>query len=575
MLQVDEAMKTTHFHIVTRKETPQDAEIISHQLMIRAGLIRKLGAGLYTWSPLGLRVLQKVENIIREEMNASGALEMLMPAVQPKELWQETGRIDDFGGQLLAIHDRAERDYFFGPTHEEVITDFVRNEVNSYKQLPINFYQIQTKFRDEIRPRFGVMRSREFIMKDAYSFHMSKDSLVETYQNMHQTYCRIIERIGLEYRCVLADSGAIGGSGSQEFHVIADSGEDAIMYSDTGEYAANIEKCEAVSLLSVRAEAQQSMVKVSTPTQKTIEEVADHLQVEKQQTIKTLLVEGVEGPVALVVRGDHQLNEIKANNLNAVASPFRMLNDEEIKNVAGCEPGFIGVKDLNCHVVVDRTVANMSDFICGASENGHHLTGVNWDRDATFQEVADLRDAQVGDPSPDGVGTLQMARGIEVGHIFQLGSKYSEAMNAVVLNEQGKSQAMEMGCYGMGVSRMVAAAIEQNHDDKGIIWPAGIAPFQVAILPMNYQKSERVRAAADDLYQQLSDLGIEVILDDRKVRPGFMMSDFELLGIPHQVIIGDRALDRGEFEYRMRKDMQSQDVPCDKIIDMLKQSMGS
>ncbi len=562
-------MKTTQFHIVTRKETPQDAEIISHQLMIRAGLIRKLGAGLYTWSPLGFRVLQKVENIIREEMNKAGALEMLMPAVQPKELWQETGRIDDFGGQLLAIHDRAERDYFFGPTHEEVITDFVRNEVNSYKQLPINFYQIQTKFRDEIRPRFGVMRSREFIMKDAYSFHMSKESLVETYEKMHQAYGNIIDRIGLEYRCVLADSGAIGGSGSQEFHVIADSGEDAIMYSDTGEYAANIEKCTAISLIAERAEAAQSLEKVDTPTQKTIEEVANHLSVDKSQTIKTLLVEGVEGPVALVVRGDHQLNEIKAGNLAAVASPFRMLNDDEIKQVAGCEAGFIGVKDLSCHIIVDSTVANMSDFVCGASENGFHLTGVNWDRDASYQQVEDLRDAQVGDPSPDGVGTLKMARGIEVGHIFQLGSKYSEAMKAVVLNEQGKSQAMEMGCYGMGVTRMVAAAIEQNHDEKGIIWPAGIAPFQVAILPMNYQKSERVRLAADELYQTLSDMGIEVILDDRKVRPGFMMSDFELLGVPHQVIIGDRALDRNEVEYRARIDMASKDISHDTIVNFL------
>lgn len=568
-------MKTTQFHLVTRKETPQDAEIISHQLMIRSGMIRKLGAGLYTWSPLGVRVLQKVENIIREEMNKAGALEMLMPAVQPKELWEETGRIEDFGGQLLAIHDRAERDYFFGPTHEEVITDFVRNEVNSYKQLPINFYQIQTKFRDEIRPRFGVMRSREFIMKDSYSFHMNKESLVETYQKMHQAYTNIINRIGLAFRCVLADSGAIGGSGSQEFHVIADSGEDAIMYSDVGEYAANIEKCTAVSLIAERADATQEIEKVETPTQKTIEEVAAYLSVSKAQTIKTLLVEGTDGPVALVVRGDHQLNEIKANNLTSVATPFRMLNDDEIKAVAGCDTGFIGVKDLNCQVIVDETVANMSDFVCGASENGYHFTGVNWDRDASFQQVEDLRDAQVGDPSPDGVGTLKMARGIEVGHIFQLGSKYSEAMKAVVLNEQGKSQAMEMGCYGMGVTRMVAAAIEQNHDDKGIIWPAGIAPFQVAILPMNYQKSERVRLAADELYAELTALGIEVILDDRKVRPGFMMSDFELLGVPHQVIIGDRALDRNEVEYRARIDMDSKDVARDTIVSFLSDKISA
>ena len=562
-------MRTTAFHLVTRKETPQDAEIISHQLMIRTGMIRKLGAGLYTWAPLGVRVLQKVEQIIREEMNASGALEMLMPAVQPKELWEETGRINDFGGQLLAIHDRAERDYFFGPTHEEVITEFVRNEINSYKQLPINFYQIQTKFRDEIRPRFGVMRSREFIMKDAYSFHLSQESLAETYEKMQQAYTKIIDRIGLDFRCVLADSGAIGGSGSQEFHVIADSGEDAIMYSDTGEYAANLEKCEAASLLNERAAAAQALEKVHTPNQKTIEGVAEFLGISSEQTTKTLLVEGVEGPVALVVRGDHSLNEVKANNLAAVASPLRFLDDKEIKATAGCDAGSIGVKGLNCHIIVDRTVANMSDFVCGANEDDYHLTGVNWERDASFAATEDIRDALVGDPSPDGEGTLQMARGIEVGHIFQLGNKYSTAMNAVVLNEQGKSQAMEMGCYGMGVTRMVAAAIEQNHDDKGIIWPANIAPFTVAILPMNYQKSERVKKASDELYEALMAQGIEVILDDRKVRPGFMMSDFELLGIPHQVIIGDRALDQNEVEYRHRSDMEKIMVGRDTINTFL------
>ncbi len=562
-------MRTTAFHLVTRKETPQDAEIISHQLMIRTGMIRKLGAGLYTWAPLGLRVLQKVENIIREEMNNSGALEMLMPAVQPKELWQETGRIDDFGGQLLAIHDRAERDYFFGPTHEEVITDFVRNEINSYKQLPINFYQIQTKFRDEIRPRFGVMRSREFIMKDAYSFHLTQESLEETYQKMKQAYTNIISRIGLDFRCVLADSGAIGGSGSQEFHVIADSGEDAIMYSDSGEYAANLEKCEAVNLLPTRQDATQALQKVSTPGQKTIDDLSLFLGVNSDQTVKTLLVEGTEKPVALVVRGDHSLNEVKAVNLAAVASPLRMINDDEIKALTGCDAGSIGVKDLDALVIVDRTVANMSDFICGANENDFHLTGVNWERDANFDAIEDLRDAVVGDPSPDGVGTLQVARGIEVGHIFQLGNKYSKAMNAVVLNEQGKSQAMEMGCYGMGVTRMVAAAIEQNHDDKGIIWPASIAPFSVAILPMNYQKSERVKRAADELYANLQAQGVEVILDDRKVRPGFMMSDFELIGIPHQVIIGDRSLDENQVEYRNRVDMESSKINRDTIASML------
>lgn len=562
-------MRTTSFHLVTRKETPQDAEIISHQLMIRAGLIRKLGAGLYTWAPLGVRVLQKIEKIIRDEMNATGALEMLMPAVQPKELWEETGRIEDFGGQLLAIHDRAQRDYFFGPTHEEVITDFVRNEINSYKQLPINFYQIQTKFRDEIRPRFGVMRSREFIMKDAYSFHLNHESLVETYEKMQQAYSNIISRIGLDFRCVLADSGAIGGSGSQEFHVIADSGEDAIMYSDTGEYAANLEKCEAVNLLSERAQPQAELQKVHTPAQKTIEAVAEFLNTDKTQTIKTLLVAGVEKPVALVLRGDHNLNEVKAGNLPQVASPLRMLNDDEIKTVVACEAGSIGVKDLDCLIIVDKTAANMSDFVCGANEDDYHYTGVNWDRDAQFDIVEDIRDAQVGEPSPDGVGTLKMARGIEVGHIFQLGNKYSKAMNAVVLNEQGKSQAMEMGCYGMGVTRMVAAAIEQNNDEKGIVWPANIAPFTVAILPMNYQKSQRVKQAADELYNSLMAQGVEVILDDRKVRPGFMMSDFELLGIPHQVIIGDRALDENQVEYRNRTDLVSKKVSRDTIESFL------
>jgi len=562
-------MRTTDFHLVTRKETPQDAEIISHQLMIRTGMIRKLGAGLYTWSPLGLRVLQKVENIIREEMNAVGGLEMLMPAVQPKELWQETGRIADFGDQLLAIHDRAERDYFFGPTHEEVITDFVRNEINSYKQLPINFYQIQTKFRDEIRPRFGVMRSREFIMKDAYSFHLTQESLENTYQNMKLAYTNIINRIGLDFRCVLADSGAIGGSGSQEFHVIADSGEDAIMYSDIGEYAANLEKCEAVNLLPERKDATAELEKISTPGQKTIDELCHFLSIDSIHSIKTLLVEGMEKPVALVVRGDHSLNEVKAVNLAAVAAPLRMLNDDEIKALTGADAGSIGVKDLDATIIVDRTVANMNDFVCGANENDFHYTGVNWQRDADFDSIEDLRDAMVGDPSPDGVGTLMVARGIEVGHIFQLGSKYSKAMNAVVLNEQGKSQAMEMGCYGMGVTRMVAAAIEQNHDDKGIIWPANIAPFSVAILPMNYQKSERVKRAADELYANLQAQGIEVILDDRKVRPGFMMSDFELLGIPHQVIIGDRSLDENQVEYRNRTDMESLKISRDTIESML------
>lgn len=566
-------MKTSEFHLVTRKETPQDAEIISHQLMIRAGMIRKLGAGLYSWSPLGFRVLQKVEQIVRQEMNVAGALEMLMPAVQPKELWQETGRIDDFGGQLLAMTDRADREYFFGPTHEEVITEFVRDEISSYKQLPVNFYQIQTKFRDEIRPRFGVMRSREFIMKDAYSFHLTEESLEQTYQVMAETYTRILNRMELDFRCVLADSGAIGGSGSQEFHVIADSGEDAIMYSDESGYAANIEKCTAVSLLTERGEAIEKLTEVATPDKKTIEEVAQFLNVATSQLVKTLLVEGVDGPVALVVRGDHKLSEVKAGHLPAVASPLRMLDEAEVKQLTGCDVGSIGVKNLNCQVIVDETVANMSDFICGANKDDYHLRGVNWQRDADFQEVADIREAQAGDPSPDGKGTLKMARGIEVGHIFQLGDKYSKAMNAVVLNDKGQAQALQMGCYGMGVSRLVAAAIEQNHDENGIVWSTALAPFQVAILPMNYQKSVQVKKAADQLYQDLTAAGFEVILDDRKVRPGFMLSDFELLGIPHQVIIGDRSLDEGKVEYRFRKNMEKQQIEHAKIADFIKQKL--
>lgn len=564
-------MRTSQFHLVTRKETPQDAEIISHQLMIRAGMIRKIGAGLYTWSPLGYRVLRKVEQIIREEMDASGALEMLMPAVQPRELWEETGRIEDFGGQLLAMTDRAERDYFFGPTHEEVITEFVRDEVTSYKQLPINFYQIQTKFRDEIRPRFGVMRSREFIMKDAYSFHLSAESLEETYRLMEATYTRILSRMDLKFRCVLADSGAIGGSGSQEFHVIADSGEDAIMYSDSGDFAANIEKCAAVSLIEERGKPKKALEKVATPNQKTIDEVADYLDVDKQHTVKTLLVNGVEGPVALVIRGDHQLSEIKASHLPEVATPFQLLDEKQVRELAGCDVGSVGVKDLDCPIIVDLTVANMNDFICGANQDGYHLTGVNWQRDVSYQQQADIREAQVGEPSPDGQGTLKQARGIEVGHIFKLGDKYSKAMNAVVLNDKGQAQALQMGCYGMGVSRLVAAAIEQNHDDNGIIWSPALAPFQVALLPMNYQKSTQVKRATGDLYEQLTEAGYEVLMDDRKVRPGFMLSDFELLGIPHQIIIGDRSLDEGNVEYRNRQKMDKQKIEHAKIFEFLKQ----
>ncbi len=566
-------MKTSRFHLVTRKETPADAEIVSHQLMLRAGLINKLGAGLYTWTPLGLKVLRKVENIVREEMDRAGALEVLMPAVQPAELWQETGRWEQFGGQLLKIKDRAGRDYCFGPTHEEVITDFARKEIKSYKQLPVNFYQIQTKFRDEIRPRFGVMRAREFIMKDAYSFHIDDESLKQTYQDMHDAYCRIFDRIGLTYRAVDADSGAIGGSGSQEFHVIADSGEDAIAYSDSGTYAANIEKAEAVAPDSPRPQPGAAVETVDTPNARSIEEVASALNVPKNRIAKTLLVEGTEGPVALVLRGDHELNEIKADHLPQVKSPLRFLTAEEVKQVAGCEPGSVGVKGLNATIIADHSAAQLADFVTGANRDGQHLTGVNWERDAHFDETADIRNVTEGDPSPDGSGTLKFARGIEVGHIFQLGDKYSKAMNAVVLGEDGKSVPMKMGCYGIGVSRIVGAAIEQNHDDKGIIWPTAIAPFQVVILPMNMHKSERVKATAEQLYNELKAAGIEVLLDDRKIRPGAMFADAELLGIPWHVVIGDRSLDQGEVEVKSRKTLQSENIPLDSVVSFLQQKI--
>ncbi len=564
-------MKTSRFHLVTRKETPADAEIVSHQLMIRAGLINKLGAGLYTWTPLGLKVLRKVEKIVREEMDNTGALEVLMPAVQPAELWQETGRWEEFGGQLLKITDRAGRDYCFGPTHEEVITDFARKEIKSYKQLPINFYQIQTKFRDEIRPRFGVMRAREFLMKDAYSFHIDEDSLKQTYQDMHDAYCRIFERIGLKYRAVDADSGAIGGSGSQEFHVIADSGEDAIAYSDSGDYAANIEKAEALPPASPRPAPTAELKVVDTPDARTIDEVASALTVPKERILKTLLVEGEDGPLALVLRGDHELNEIKADHLPQVKSPLRFLTPEEVRQVAGCAPGSVGVRGLSVPVIADHSAANMADFVTGANEDGKHLTGVNWERDAHFTDVADIRNVVEGDPSPDGKGTLKFARGIEVGHIFQLGDKYSKAMNAVVLGEDGKSVPMKMGCYGIGVSRIVGAAIEQNHDDKGIIWPVAIAPFQVAILPMNMHKSERVKATAEKLHDELQRAGVEVLLDDRKIRPGAMFADAELLGVPWHVVIGDRSLDAGEVEVKSRKTLQSENMPLDSVVSFLLQ----
>ncbi len=562
-------MRTSQFHLQTRKETPADAELVSHRLMIRTGMLNRLGSGLYTWTPLGLKVLRNIEKIVREEMDKAGALEMIMPTIQPAELWQETQRWEKYGSLLLKIKDRAGRDFCYGPTHEEVITDFARKEIKSYKQLPITYYQIQTKFRDEIRPRFGVMRAREFLMKDAYSFHLSTDCLKETYATIHQAYCNIFERIGLTFRPVEADSGEIGGTGSHEFHALADSGEDAIAYSTESDYAANIEKCEVLAPTQPRKEATQELCVVDTPNKKSIQEVADFLGISPKKIIKTLLVEGVDDPVALVLRGDHELNEIKAANLPQVVKPLALLGDEAIVKLAGCDAGSIGVKDLDCEIIIDRTVEIMSDFVTGANENDKHLTGVNWDRDAKFSSVADLRNAQAGDKSPDGKGTIKIARGIEVGHIFQLGDTYTKAMNAVVLNEQGKSQTMTMGCYGIGVSRVVAAVIEQNHDDKGIIWPQQIAPFTVAILPMNMAKSERVKQVANNLYNELKQAGIAVIIDDRKIRPGVMFADAELIGTPHQVTIGDRALDDGEVEYKSRKEMQNIRIKQEDIVNFL------
>ena len=560
-------MKTSKFHLMTTRETPDDAEIASHQLMMRSGMIRKLTAGIYTWTPLGWRVLKKVEKIVREEMDRAGYLEVLMPAVQPQELWQEPGRWDDFGAQLLKMTDRAGRGYVFGPTHEEVITDLARNELRSYKQLPVTFYQMQTKFRDEIRPRFGVMRAREFLMKDAYSFHIDETSLDETYWEMYEVYSRIFTRAGLEFRAVRADTGAIGGSQSHEFHVLAESGEDQIAFSTGSDFAANVELAEAVAPQGDRPEPGQEMRIVDTPDAHTIDELVEQFDQPIEKTVKTLVVEAAEdceaGFVALLVRGDHSLNEFKAAKLPQVASPLRFAEDSEIREVMGAGPGSLG--PVNCPIpcVVDRTVATMADFSAGANQNEKHYFGINWERDFALPEIADLRNLPDGDPSPDGEGAIRLARGVEVGHIFQLGTKYSKSMNAVVLGEDGKSHLMPMGCYGIGVSRIVAAAIEQNHDDKGICWPLPIAPFQVAILPMNAKKSHRVREAADALYAELLEAGVEVLLDDRNIRPGVMFNDMELIGIPHRVVIGERGLDEGMLEYRARTDSENSSIPLE------------
>lgn len=558
-------MRASQYLIATLKETPADAVVISHQLMLRAGMIRKLASGLYTWLPMGLRTLRKVETIIREEMDKSGAQEVLMPAIQPAELWQETGRWFQYGGELLRVKDRHERDFCVGPTHEEVITDLARNELNSYKQLPCNFYQIQTKFRDETRPRFGVMRAREFIMKDAYSFHANQASLQETYDVMYDTYSRIFSRLGLNFRAVLADTGSIGGASSHEFHVLADSGEDDIAFSSESNYAANVEMAEALAPATPRPAASAAMTKVATPGQHSIEEVTAFLQVAASQVLKTLIVNGAskEAPVvALCLRGDHELNDIKAQKHPLVADPLTFASEADVITATGAKPGSVGPVGLNIPVIVDRSAAVMANFVCGANEDGQHLSGVNWERDAQITAIADLRNVVEGDASPCGKGTLSIKRGIEVGHIFQLGNKYSGALNAKVLDENGKEIVMTMGCYGIGVSRVVAAAIEQNYDDRGIIWPDAIAPFKVAIVQLDAQKSEEVTKVSEALYNSLRAAGVDVLLDDRdkKTSPGVKFADMELMGIPHRVVISARGLEKGTTEYKARRDDKTEAV---------------
>ncbi|MFK7161522.1 proline--tRNA ligase [Marinospirillum sp. MEB164] len=567
-------MRASQLLIATLKETPNDAQVISHQLMLRAGLIRSIGSGLYTWLPLGLRTLRKVERIVREEMDRAGAQEVLMPGIQPAELWQESGRWEEYGKELLRLKDRHEREFCVGPTHEEVITDLLRRELRSYKQLPCNFYQVQTKFRDEIRPRFGVMRAREFIMKDAYSFHLTQESLQQTYDAMHAAYCRIFTRLGLDFRPVIADNGSIGGTGSHEFHVLADSGEDDIAFSDTSDYAANIEKAEALPRETQRAAPSEALRLVPTPEAKTIAQLVEQFALPIEKTVKTLIVKAAEGGlIALILRGDHELNEIKAANLPQVASPLEMASDEAIRAAIGAGPGSLGPVELPLPCIIDRSVALMSDFAAGANQDGQHYFGINWERDLPLPEVADLRNVQAGDPSPDGQGQLLIKRGIEVGHIFQLGTKYAEAMKASVLDEQGKQAILTMGCYGIGVSRVVASAIEQNHDAAGIIWPDSLAPFTVALVPMNAHKSELVRETSERLYQELQAAGIDVLLDDRDERPGSKFADLELIGIPHRIVIGERSLKEGQLEYKHRRASEAQMLPADQALAFLQEQI--
>lgn len=562
-------MRLSQFHLATVKEIPADADIESQRLMLRSGMLRKLAAGIYTWTPLGLRVLRKVETVVREEMNRAGALELLMPSIQPRELWEETGRWEKFGGQLLKIKDRAEREFCYGPTHEEVITDFARAELRSYKQLPINFYQIQTKFRDEIRPRFGIMRAREFLMKDAYSFHLTPECMAQTYQVMFDTYTRIFTRLGLQFRAVQADSGAIGGNSSHEFQVLAESGEDAIAFSDGSDFAANIELAEAIAPNTTAPAARAALTPVDTPTQKTIEEISRFLKVDPKQCLKTLIVQGRDGLVALCLRGDHEINEVKAAKLVELPGESVLAEESQIVKNIGCKPGFIGPIGLSIPVIVDRAAAVLADFVCGANQDGQHYTGANWQRDAQITRIADIRKVVEGDTSPDGHGTLKIARGIEVGHVFQLGQNYAQAMNATVLDEAGKARVMFMGCYGIGVSRIVAAAIEQNFDDAGIHWPEAMAPWQVAICVINPKNNAEVNDAATALLNELQQMQIDAVIDDRGLRPGVMFADIELIGIPHRLVISERGLLAGTLEYRARAETENQVLPRAEAIAFL------
>lgn len=568
-------MRASQFFLSTLKEAPSEAELPSHKLMLRAGLIKRLASGLYTWMPIGFRVLKKVERIVREEMERAGSVELIMPAIQPAELWQESGRWEFYGKELLRLKDRHDRDFCVGPTHEEVITDVVRKEVKSYKQLPLNFFQVQTKFRDEVRPRFGVMRAREFVMKDAYSFHTDFDSLKATYQTMYDAYCRIFDRLGLEYRPVAADTGSIGGTGSHEFQVLADSGEDVIAYCPTSGYAANVELAEAVAPATPRPAASAPMSKVHTPKVKTIADLVSFLNVDIKATVKAVVVNGSDGPVLLLVRGDHTLNELKAEKIDGIDSPLTFAAPADIEAAFGARPGSLGPVGFKGRVIADRTVAAMADMITGANEDDQHYTGVNWGRDVAEPEVADLRNVLPGDPSPDGQGELALCRGIEVGHVFQLRTKYSEALSATFLDRDGKSQVMEMGCYGIGVSRIVAAAIEQNFDERGIVFTDAMAPFTVGIVPMGYHRSEAVRAAADALYAELKAAGIDVLLDDRDERPGVLLADGELIGLPHRVVIGDRGLKEGNVEYQQRRDSAATSVPLADVAALIRNKLAS